>query len=743
MKLEKIILHHWHIPTSTLSFLKLLIKNRNIEVENHIDAWKSEILSIKSLSEQELTLLEKIIKRIDSTQSEYTIEVLFSLIKDTAIRYYEGRYVLMKYLQSVTYEDVWNNWYYQTRGCVIDLEEMKLVSASMPKFFNINEKPHTSFANVVRKSNNGKVTKYVKQDGSCITMSFEDIWMVTTPGSFESKQVLWAKEYLEKKHKLFLNHVKEKMPHLTFIFEYVGPENRVVVFYKESDMVLLQVIDTRTGYIYTYEEMLRIANQFGFTPCSIVEDDIETLMIEKDNAEKYKADSIEGWVIRIDSSNETFLVKLKCTDYVQMHHMISNVLNPKWVYESMLDETLDDNIAMIENDEVKKIVVRMKEKIKEWEKSVKLELETIYHSIPSHLWIEDSTLENHREFEKAIEQKIRGNLKEDRIKSHLQSFAKGKMENPKEEIRAKAIKLYQMSPIDESKLEEYDAYKMFISKRIEEILKEMKEAFNQFVFEGHKHEIYGEWLEETYPHYFNLSNMSEDTKEWEEMFKRDKNEFYRLAQISKEKLTPAYYSIHEYAKLKYQFMTEIQQLIPGFKKQVTDYIFKERTEIEGILEKVILKEWIINEELHSFYQEKKNFEMHVVPELFPNEEAKNINSIIKEFYLLLRGQEVDQSYEMAKGIFNDLSEYIKDQSEYFSKRGQFSGFANKQIKGPYRNFVFDLLDCKRYEKEQYIREIQMLKYANIVVDESKEDIKRFDIDFRDIKEWTNQIELEE
>lgn len=743
MNYETIIQSHWHVPTAAIAFMKYLLTNRDIKVENNLDAWKFEIVKIQRLTLQEETLLEVIIKRIEAKETTYTIEVFFALIKDTAIRYLNDTYVLMKYLKNVTYDDSWNAWYRQTRGCVIDINEVKLVSATMEKFFNVDEKLYTANKEVLRRTKKGKVTTYIKQDGSCITMSYQDELLITTPGSFESQQVLWATDYLTNYHTSFLQDVHQKMNHYTFIFEYVGPKNRVVVLYKKTDMVLLQIIDTRTGRLLSLNEVKEIADIYGFTMCQTTDEPFDVLMVEKDNVEKYKADSIEGWIIRIDTEEETFMVKLKCGDYLSMHHMISNVTHPNWVYESMLNETLDDNIGMVENEEVKAIVLQIRQKIKEWEIGIKEKAQKMYRSVPYDYWIEDELIQLNRLFKQQVEVAVQHHPKADKIQKFLELFSKGKMENEMEEVRLKASNLFREDLLDLEKLGEYDAYKTFVSNRIKELMQDIEEAFYTYVQKGLVHETYGEWFRETYPQFYFITNRVEKAEEWDTYFKENKEEFYRLAQVSKQNLTSDYYDIHDYAKKKYAVMEELKVFIPKLRKQATDYVWRETTGVESIIRKAVSPEWIIEGELHTFYEAKKHFEDEVVANYYPNEKQSVINQIVKEFYLFARGQKQDDSYEVAQSIYASIDESIKQQSLYYQKKGKFSGYVNQHIPSEYRSLLFELLDLKTFEREQMLREKQFLSEATIITDEKKERIKAFEIDFRQMNTLTNTMSLDE
>lgn len=741
MNLMNVVKNYWHIPTSTIAFQKYLLEKRDIRIENNLDMWKEKILNIEQLDSEEQELLEVIIKRIDSKQEVYTIEVLFGLIKDTTLRYYKGKYVLIKYLQCVTYEDSWNEWYRQARGVVINLNKMEVASATLPKFFNVNEKLETSLATVMSKSKNGNVTKYIKQDGSCVSVSYKDGLIITTPGSFESKQTEWANGYLKEKHSDFLKDFRTNFSNLTFIFEYVGPENRIVVVYPKTDMILLQIIDSNTGKIYSVKEMIEYAEKYNFNPCETVEMDFDEMINLRDNKELFKAEEQEGWVIRIDKEDETFMTKLKCSDYVNMHKMISNALNPKWVFESIVNDTYDDLFSQLESDEVRKIVEGIASKIQGWGENKKKEFQSVYNEVPNNMWMNEETLQNSKEFNQFVLEKTEEIEKKDKVKQFLYQFAKGKLKNPKEEILEKARMLYKKNILDLSKLEDFDAYKTFISYRTKELLKEVEVIIDEFVKCGKVNEKYREWLQNEFGKFSDMGKEVENLEGWLETFKEKENEFLRLAQVSKENLRPEQFKIHEYAKMKLEFENLKKEKISVIKKECLGFLLRENNSV--FLQNKLKSEFIIDDELYRFHLEKQAFENETVCNIFPNEEQDNINRILKEFYLMARGNETDNSYGIAKEIFKKMPEKIKNQKEYFKEKGKFSGYVNKNIKSFYRQHLFDLFEKDEREKQEYIREINFIPRANVVVDESKEKLTEFDIDFKDMREFTKNMAINE
>lgn len=732
---------HWHVPTATLSFLKWLLENRKESVPLHIHEWK-EVLQHAVLTKEEEDVLVHVIKRIEPSVETYSLETLFSLIKETAMRHWKEKYVLLKYTKSVTYEDSWNEWYTHVRGCVIDLEQMDIASATLPKFFNIDEKSHTSYTQVMNMMKNGHTIIYDKQDGSCVSVSYGNELLITTPGSFESQQVDWSHHYLTKKHSGFLQDLQVKHQNYTFIFEYVSPQNRIVVQYDKQDMILLHMIDKQTGDILPYETVVSFADHYGFTVCSVVNKDLHMLKEEKDDTSLYEAKKQEGWVVRIDLPNQVFLTKMKCADYVSLHRMIGNVLQPRWVQEAMIQETLDDTIAGLERQDIKDMIFHIRDTLKEWENKRKKEIEQFVQHVPSELWIESSLLASYQAYQKEIEPYIPKNHKQDAVRSFLHQFSKGKMKNPKEEIRIKAKLLWDKKHINEEVLLSYETYKTNMKQYVARVLKEMKKEFNDYALEGIKKEPFSSYFDEMFSTFYHWKHPYEKAQEWDAYFEEHKEKYLRMWKISESNLAPSQYEMSEYAKKKYAFAETIANWIPMLRNEFESYYMRETEKLHPVLLEQKDTSLRIPEELINFLQEKDNFENNLSQYVSIQDDEEK-NSILKELYSLIRGQEHDNSYEVAKEIFERVPKDLQNQTLYFQKRGQFSSYVNRNIPHYYRQILFELFDVEEREKETYIRECSLLQELVLLVDGRREPQHDFEMDMSDISKQMEQLAEEE
>lgn len=735
--------NQFHVPTNTLRWIKDILSKRELPTPYNIRVWEEHLRTIEDLTQAEQIELKEVILNIKPSETTFDIPTLISLITHTVFQYY-NEYVLLKYSPEVTYESSWNQWYLQARGCVINLNKMEIASASLPKFFNLNEKPETHFSIVEQKMKKQPHMYYIKQDGSCVNLSHVEELIITTPGSFISKQTKWAKEFLEKNRTTFLQDLPIKFQDITFVFEYVGPENRVVVNYSKTDMILLHMVHRKTGRILPFEEVEKIANEYGFTMCDVSHITLEQILHEKDDAGKYKAEDMEGWILRIDKEDDTFMVKVKCADYIRLHYVLARLLNPKWVLQAMIEETLDDQIAQIDDENIKVQINKMIHIINLWNQERKEEFRNIYRTIPSEKWCDQSVLQNFLTYETLKQDFTANHEKQDRIIPFLNRFAKGKTEDPKEEFKLLANQIYENHTYDFSLLEGYDAYKNLLGNRIDEWAKELKDVLHAYVFEGVKEEAWLPIIEKEFSVFYDLQKNVPDLETWELTFKENKDKFYKLVATKIENMRKDEIAIATYAKNLYQYEQTKKAFLTKMKKHVLQYFLKEWNE-EGFKEKIspfFEDELLIDHDFYQFQLQKKDFEQTYVLSFLDGDEQKR-DGVIKEFYRILRGVEVDSSYGIAKDIHKQFPKELQNQQAYFKERGQFSAYVSKELKTLYNDFLFDLYTVPTEQHAEYIERISFLPLANLVVAFEVEIQSVWDVDFRDLQKILNEFAIQD
>lgn len=228
-----------------------------------------------------------------------------------------GTLTIYVYTELTQYDRLWNSVTRQARGLVLD-NKSRCIIKCLPKFFNDDE-PEA----LLEKPRDLDPTKLVVQDkvdGSLIQVANdpEHGLVVTSKGSFNSDQAQWAREIIETQYSAggFFT------PGLTYIFEVIHPDNRIVINYgSRRELVLLAVVETETGrerdiYQSRFDAFNRVTK---LDPSTL--DDVEAL-----NAGGLS----EGVVANFGG----YRVKVKTSEYLRLHRIVTD-FTPKRVWEAL------------------------------------------------------------------------------------------------------------------------------------------------------------------------------------------------------------------------------------------------------------------------------------------------------------------------------------------------------------------------------------------------------------------------
>jgi len=215
---------------------------------------------------------------------------------------------IWNYSEKVQYEGLFDGVTLNARGLVTD-NDGKIVAKPFKKFFNMEEGKHTPTPDF---------DVYEKMDGSLgILFNYNGEWVLATRGSFTSEQAVKGFEMLK-------NYDYEKLHKgYTYLFEIIYKENRIVVQYDYEDLILLGMIETKTGYevdLYGEGNDVRLKNLITNLGFKVVKkydgiNDYTTLKgIIKDNE--------EGFVVRFSNGDR---MKIKGEEYLRLHKIITNV----------------------------------------------------------------------------------------------------------------------------------------------------------------------------------------------------------------------------------------------------------------------------------------------------------------------------------------------------------------------------------------------------------------------------------
>lgn len=235
----------------------------------------------------------------------------------------------------------------ECRGIVFEMKDeqpVRIACRPMEKFFNLNENPLTMNLNLDN-------IEYAqdKADGSLVSSYIDgtDVYLKSKT-SFFSEQAMAANKLLnlpenEELKRLVYEGAKEG---LTFNFEYVSPENRIVLPYQEERLILLNVRITgnsRDGEYVEYTDLVQNSVLQPFlVKAYMVENPTQWIQGVRDS------EGIEGYVVRMKDGQ---FFKIKTNWYCALHHTKDSITNNGRLYASIVAGAGDDLRGMFSGDE--------------------------------------------------------------------------------------------------------------------------------------------------------------------------------------------------------------------------------------------------------------------------------------------------------------------------------------------------------------------------------------------------------
>lgn len=170
-----------------------------------------------------------------------------------------GDLMIANYAPRAQYERAWQAYpeLLDCRGTVL-APDGAVVAKAFRKFFNLGEPCGPDPATLAGL---GTPEAAHKLDGSMV-LSFRDpatgARRFATRGSFDSDQATAAARFWSRRHE-----GAPLEPALTYVFEYTGPANRIVVRYAEEALTLIGMVDPADGREYGYREVATEAARAG------------------------------------------------------------------------------------------------------------------------------------------------------------------------------------------------------------------------------------------------------------------------------------------------------------------------------------------------------------------------------------------------------------------------------------------------------------------------------------------------
>lgn len=233
----------------------------------------------------------------------------------------------------------------ESRGIMFN--EGVCVCRPMEKFWNLHEcsqwPEHTN-------TNWDEYTECeVKEDGSLISTwrDRENLLRCKSKGSLFSVQAIMAQDYLNNNKEFFecLDFFSQNL--YTINLELVSPDNRIVLAYPETKLVILNIRKIKTGKYLPRDEAIFHCAEIEKYWVEFVED---IKMEDVPAMSGTNGEVIEGFIYRHPITGHT--VKCKTDRYVEIHHAKDDVNNPKRLLQCVLEEGSDDLRSLFENDKL-------------------------------------------------------------------------------------------------------------------------------------------------------------------------------------------------------------------------------------------------------------------------------------------------------------------------------------------------------------------------------------------------------
>lgn len=281
----------------------------------------------------------------------------------------EYPYTIYKYSQVTTYAKDWDDITIASRGLVVNHETGEIVARPFKKFFNYSEglTPDEVLTGPFRVAD--------KLDGS-LGILFKNPsggYEITTAGGFSSDQAAHASKIYNERYagKWSPNR------NLTYLYEIVYPQNRIVVNYgDEDDIYLLGAVNKRTGVSVPLEDIKewkwkRAEEYDNFNSISDIVNAPDPGIAK------------EGYIVHFTDTDAR--VKFKFGEYLQVHKLATG-LNSRRIHAEMRagGDTLA-NFKMNAPEEFKDYIETEEKRFAGLYANKKAEIETVYNNLISSL----------------------------------------------------------------------------------------------------------------------------------------------------------------------------------------------------------------------------------------------------------------------------------------------------------------------------------------------------------------------
>lgn len=228
----------------------------------------------------------------------------------------------------------------ECRGLVFD-KEGKLISRPYHKFFNVGENEETLPEKINLDQNH--IISY-KLDGSMIhpIPTKQGFVLATKSGVTDISKK--AQDFILDKNgyiDLIRTHLDRNT---TPIFEWISPENKIVIDYPEDILILTNIRDNLTGEYLPFNQISISASIFNVPNVRVISSNYN---ITKTLKEIKEWKNFEGVVIQFDNGH---MVKIKSDEYVLKHNLKENLNKEKNIVNIVSNNKEDDVLPLLDKD---------------------------------------------------------------------------------------------------------------------------------------------------------------------------------------------------------------------------------------------------------------------------------------------------------------------------------------------------------------------------------------------------------
>src|SRR6218665_2752665 len=255
----------------------------------------------------------------------------------------------------------------ECRGLIFDTATGNILRRPLEKFFNYGEK---GTYDTVDWSEDHYVMD--KRDGSMIAPFIlnDEVWLGTRAGITEHAQK--AESLVDWRTR---NELKMAIQWgYTPIFEWISPENRIVLPYEKSELRLLAMRHIISGQYLPLDDLRNWSMIFDIPLVDVIETKLDQDSIF---AFRETGKDVEGFVVYFPRLEQH--IKIKTDEYTKMHRAVSFLDRENMILPVVLDNLYDDILPALSEDNQKKV--------KEYAAKVHTELTSILDGL--HILLDD------------------------------------------------------------------------------------------------------------------------------------------------------------------------------------------------------------------------------------------------------------------------------------------------------------------------------------------------------------------